>query len=238
MWPVLLSVWGTVSRCLSGAKSPVLMSTSNFVLSAVAKQGQGMPMRVCNRFIGIYCSCFMQEEWKPKIYAQSMVSPASHCVAAVTLLLAAVSPVAIFCLPSCLSEPYFTPNCCSHPSVRWCLSNLPRCFLWSLGHSLSFDILDAPWLVCAVGPAGSRHPLLSCSAVQLSNSCGSSALWIHLPWGCRTGLICSCLWCWSSGEGIGRKAGEGFFPFLCFPCRILTWNNIYVLPRKYWLQSI
>lgn len=75
-------------------------------------------------------------------------------------------------------------------------------------------------LACACGESSWRqHPLLSCSAVLLSSSWGSLALWIHLPWGCRTGFICSCLWHWRSGVGVDRRAGGGFFPSPSFSCR-------------------
>lgn len=134
---------------------------------------------------------------------------AANCVAATAPHGSTAS--CLFHLP-CLAEPCVTPNCCcSHPLARWCLSNLPRCFLWSLGHSLSFGSLDPPWHVPVVGPAGGSTLFFSSSAVLLSSSCGTSALWIHLPWGCRTELICSCLWHWRSGEGVDRRAGGGFF---------------------------
>lgn len=76
----------------------------------------------------------------------------------------------------------------------------------------------SPWHVPVVGPAGSST-LCSLSAVLLSSSCGSSALWIHLPWGCRTGAYLQLLWHWRSGEGVDRRAGGWFFPSPSFPCR-------------------
>lgn len=89
----------------------------------------------------------------------------------------------------------------------------------------------SPWHVPVVGPAGSST-LCSLSAVLLSSSCGSSALWIHLPWGCRTGLICSCC---GIGEVVkewtGEQEDDSFLPLLS-PAENLIWNNIWILPRK------
>lgn len=202
-----------------------------FVLPTVAKQGQRMPRESVGSTACIAYTPCKRKGWLnpwPK-HGQS-----SHCVAATTshsqqyhqllysdchlIWLSHVSSQ-----PAVLFIPWWGDACSTCPSV-FCGASGAAC------HLTAWIPLD----VCVVGPAGGRCPLLSCSAVLLSSSCGSSALWIHLLWGCRTGLICSCLWHSSSGKGIERRAGEGFFPS---SAENLTWNNICILPRKYWLQS-
>lgn len=151
------------------------MPTSNLFPQQQLNRNRECQKRA-NRVNWVYFLSSVQEKGEAKSMAKALSEqPLCSCN---NLPLAAVPPAAIFWLPPCLAEPCVTPGCCSsHPLVRWCLSSLPRCFLRSSGHSLSFGSL-APLGTC-VRWVQLRAGAL-CSLAQLF--CWAAAVAVQL-WG-------------------------------------------------------